>query len=199
MNERGLAQLDRLYRGCRPVGLSVSLASVRGLAADRRRWGLAPRGIMLCHPFMDPRILSLALGVRLRYRPDAEEQKPLLAHAMRDVLPPEILHRRGKVNYSEVYYRGLARNLPALEDLIRTSRIGEFDLIDRNVLIDCLRQTALGCEASPARAVQLNLTLSLLTWLSIREKAPPSRELPGETICLPVTGPQAEERVAAPC
>ena len=150
---------------------------------------------MLSHPFMDPRILSLALGVRLRCRPDADEQKPLLTRAMRDVLPDQIRRRRGKVNFNELYYRGLARNLPALEDLIRTSRIGEFDVIDRNILLDCLRQTALGCETSASRGASLNLTLSLLTWLSIREKTPPCQETSGETMRFPLQLSQTEELV----
>ena len=199
MYERGLSQLDHLYQSCRPVGLSVSLASVRGLAADPHRGTHAQRGIMLTHPFMDPRILSLALGVRLRYRPKPDEQKSLLAHAMRNVLPDEIRNRRDKVNYNEVYYRGLARNLRGLEDIIQTSRIGEIDLINRDILIDCVRQMALGCEINSTGGVQLILILSLLTWLSIRERTPSYSEPPAETIRISLLSTQTQEPVAQPC
>ena len=163
------------------------MASTHGLAADRRRWTLAERGIMLGHPFMDPRILSLALGVRLRRAPRADEHKALLCHAMRDVLPERIRKRRGKVNFNEIYYRGLARNLPYLEDLIRTSHIAEFEVIDKDILIRCLQQTALGCETGSAGGDQLNLMLSLLTWLSIRDRTPPYRELSADITRIPIS------------
>jgi asparagine synthase (glutamine-hydrolysing) len=205
LRDRAVAKLHALYSGCRPVALSILLASLRGLAGDQRRSALAQRGMMLAHPFMDPRILSLAMGVRLRYRQAADEQKPLLAHAMREVLPADIRRRRDKIHFNEVYFRGLSRNLPALEDAIRATS-GELDVIDPGILIDCLRQASLGCEMSSAAGVPLNLTLSLVTWLAARRDGARPDAVPYRSIRLPLAGGRAEpfdgrveEQVAQPC
>ena len=168
--ERGLFHLHKLYRDLRPVGLCVALASARGLAGDGRRWALTtPRGIMLAHPFTDPRILSLSLGTRLRLQPEPGKHKPLLSYAMRNVLPDTIRNRRGKNNFNEVYYRGVARNRPTLESLVRQSRLCELGIINPDVLIRCLRQTALGGDHARSGTMRLDSTLSLVIWLAMQD------------------------------
>ncbi len=197
--ERSLAHLRRLYRTCRPLGLSAAVASARGLAGDGLRWALAaPRGIMVAHPYIDSRILSLGLGTRLRYRPEPGKHKPLLAHAMRDVLPETIRTRLGKNNFNEVYYRGLRRNLPVLESLIRQPWVSDLGFIDRDELSACLRRVALAGDQSAAGAMRLDSTLSLLTWVSLRRGRQVPASAPASTFLVTV-GVPARELEAVPC
>ena len=67
--------------------------------------------MMLTHPFLDPRVFSLGLGTLSRVRPQPGAQKPILAAAMRGILPECILNRPGKGHFNEAYYMGLSRNL----------------------------------------------------------------------------------------
>jgi asparagine synthase (glutamine-hydrolysing) len=174
---RTLDQLSRSFRSTRDVGLSVALAGIQCRVGDRHRSALAsPLGMTLSHPFTDPRLLRLGLGIRLRYRQDPARQKPLLAHAMRDVLPVEICKRRGKAHFNEVYFRGLSRNRPLLERLIRDAPIDDLEIIDKEMLISCLRQTTMGVEFSPNGSLQIDLALSLVAWLTQNQTARSSRD-----------------------
>jgi asparagine synthase (glutamine-hydrolysing) len=193
--ERSLSQLRKLYGGAPSVQLSVLKASIGGWSGDRRRWTLAQKGLMLCHPLLDPRIVSLAMGVCLRRRPRPDEHKPLLARSMRGVLPAEIRNRRGKVNFNEVYYRGLSRNLRRIEALVEASPLAELGVIDRTGFLSCLRQTALGVEASAASGVHMNLTLSLVTWFPLSERLRPRPPSPAEIIRIPL----AKQVEGEPC
>src|SRR5690606_30231440 len=112
---------------------------------------------------------------RQRYVQEPERQKPLLADAMRGVLPDAIRQRRAKGNFNEVYFKGLARNRPVIEQVIREAPIDDLGLIDKAVLIDGLRKTALGVEVSGRGMMQLNLSLSLVQWLA---KEPQLRRQP---------------------
>ena len=182
--ERGLRNLRWMYGACRPVHLSLGLAAIQTYVGDWSRWYLAaPRGIMIAHPFADPRLLSFGLGVRLRFRQEPGQQKPILAYAMRDVLPDKIRNRRGKAHFDAAYYRGLARHLPVLERLVQEAPIDDLGVFDKATLTDCLRQAALGVDL-PDGTMRLDLTLSLITWLSMQDQRRRQAELPTETITL---------------
>lgn len=168
---RSLHQFKSCYQSTRHVGLAMALAGIQYRTGECRRWALAsPRGMGFSQPFLDARLLRLGLGIQLRYRQEPGQQKPLLAHAMRDVLPAEIRTRRAKGHFNEVYYRGLARHRPALEELVRAAPIDDLDMIDKETLIACLRETALGAEYSPGGSTRLNSTLSLVKWLSMQRR-----------------------------
>ena len=83
---------------------------------------------------------------------------------MRDVLPGNILHRRSKVDFNPVYYEGLARNLPMLESLVRNSDAEHAGLFRKDVLLDYLRQAALGTRGLDALSA-MNNSLVILAWL----------------------------------
>jgi asparagine synthase (glutamine-hydrolysing) len=188
--ERSLSHLREAYSSCGSVSLSLAVAAARGLAGGGHRPTLGtPRGIRFAFPFMDPRIVSLGLGVRMKHQTRAGEQKPLLAHAMRDVLPQTIRKRRGKGNFNEVYYRGISRNLASLETLIEAPAVLELGIFDQETLIACMHQTAMGADHAPCAAMRLDATLSLLMWLSMRERAG-ARESFSQTIRIPTTAEQ---------
>jgi asparagine synthase (glutamine-hydrolysing) len=169
--ERGLRNLRWLYGSHPYPGLSIALATIQGHVGDFCRWSLAARqGILISHPFNDPRILRLGLGIQLRFRQDPEKQKPLLAHAMRDVLPEKIRQRRAKGDFNEPYYKGLARHLPRLMTLINGTHLGEMELFDKKALTRSLQQSALGIEQSANASIGLDSALCLIKWLAMRQQ-----------------------------
>jgi asparagine synthase (glutamine-hydrolysing) len=132
---------------------------------DVNRWALAaPYNLAVAHPYLDPRVLCFSLGIHATRSPDPSGQKPLLAHAMHDVLPAAIRQRRRKADYSVVYYRGLARNLQHLEAMIHQVSPDDLPFLNKVTLLRCLRQAALGAARGVDGTHKLNLTLSLLTW-----------------------------------
>jgi asparagine synthase (glutamine-hydrolysing) len=168
LRRRARRNVRRGYRGAGSVVLSETLDRALAAVGDWGRYNLAaPLGIVSAHPFRDPRAFSYALSVRTHLRPQPGVQKPLLAEAMRDVLPASILRRRRKTHYNSVYYAGLSRNQAYLEEMIRTSPALELGLFDKASLLECLRQAALGIS-SPHGAICLDNTLSIIKWLDMQ-------------------------------
>lgn len=183
LRRRGLQNIRRLYSSCRPVGLSLALAAIKGYSGDNCRWSLAaPLGMAVAHPFLDPRVLCLGLGIQARYRQEPGKQKPILAHAMRDVLPEQIRNRRRKGHFNEVYFGGLVRHLPALEAMIRQAPLDDLGLLDKDILIKCLNKAALGVAHTEGGSTRLDLALSLIKWLSMQSEWQQSTDPPVETI-----------------
>jgi asparagine synthase (glutamine-hydrolysing) len=139
----------------------------------------ADLGIHMAHPFLDPRVVCLALGAQLRLRAAPGARKPILVEATRGLLPEPIRTRRVKGHFGEACYLGLARNLPRLEALVEAAADEALAIVDRPALLDCLHRAALGVPTrfGVEALGRLNLTLALFTWLSRREEwlreAPP--------------------------
>src|SRR5205807_265252 len=94
-----------------------------------------------------------------------QRQKPILAEAMKDVLPAPIIKRPDKTHFNAVYFAGLARNLPYLEETIRNSNADELGLFDKEVLISCMRDVALGYRRIEGK-VGLDNSLVIIKWLA---------------------------------
>src|SRR5262249_9753111 len=157
---------------------------VEGRTGDLGRWYLStPRGMLVTHPFLDPRLLRYCLGVHARVGPfPRDTPKPILAEAMRGVLP-ETLRTRPKTGFfDEPDFRGLGRHLPTLEALVRRAPVDDVGFLDRDALIDCLRQSALGVGNARIQLDRVNLTLSLLRWLSLRESTGARTAAPAEVV-----------------
>jgi asparagine synthase (glutamine-hydrolysing) len=144
---------------------------------------------MITHPFLDPRVLSLGLGIRSRVRPQPGASKPILAAAMRDILPECILKRPGKGHFNEAYYTGLSRNLHRLEALVEQAPVDDLGFLDKATLLDSLQRAALGNAIDAPSLDPLNRTLSLLLWLTRQHQgrrqhcppAPAQQKLTGVT------------------
>jgi asparagine synthase (glutamine-hydrolysing) len=177
---RSLDNLRCTYHSSETVGLSVLLRGIHAQSSDFSRWyQAAPRGMMLTHPYLDPRMLSLGLGIRSRVRPQPGASKPILAAAMRDILPECILKRPSKGHFNEAYYTGLSRNLQRLEALVEEAPADDLGFLDRVTLLDSLQRAALGNAIDAPSLDSLNRTLSLLLWLTRqhqgrRQHCPPS-------------------------
>jgi asparagine synthase (glutamine-hydrolysing) len=172
LRSRALENIQRTYALCQPVGLSVLIAAISSRYGDlSRRYLAAPRGVHLTHPFLDPRVLCFALGMHTRFRAEPGRKKPVLAEAMRGVLPDQIRNRRLKGHFNEVYYLGLARNLPIVERMIGRAPIDDLGLFNKDILVRCLHQAALGVASGVRALDRLNLTLSLIQWLCLQTEA----------------------------
>jgi asparagine synthase (glutamine-hydrolysing) len=129
------------------------------------RWYIgSPHGINITHPFWDTRVISLALSLPKILQAVPEQSKPVLAAAVRDVLPEKIVRRSRKSHFGELL-AGYARHQNALERLIMESPVDR-EIIDKAVLLDCLRKAALGIFGQGVGAARLRITLSYLSWLS---------------------------------
>jgi asparagine synthase (glutamine-hydrolysing) len=170
LHSRALENARRTYRLCRSTGLSFMLSSIESRTGDVVRWSLAaPRGMAIAHPFLDARVLRFGLGIQSRLRAEPGRLKPVLADAMRGILPDTIRNRRRKGHFNEVYYLGLARNLPYLEGMIQAAPIDDLGIIDKDVLTRCLQEAALGgIGVRPLH--RFNLTLSLVKWLCLQDE-----------------------------
>ena len=171
LRERGIASLRRTFHACRPTVLSVALSKILGRTGDLGRWYLStPRGIHVTHPFLDPRLLCYCLGMHARMSPPPRTTpKPVLADAMRGILPENIRTRPKAGFFNEPYFRGMAKHLQSLQSLVHLARVEEFELLDKEVLIQCLQRSALGIGNKRIQLDRVNLTLSFLKWLSMRE------------------------------
>jgi asparagine synthase (glutamine-hydrolysing) len=176
-----------LYQQCQPVSLSVLLAAIMNRVGDVFRWSVAaPLGIEHVHPFLDTRLVSFGLGMQSRVVAQPGNMKPVLAEAMRDILPEVIRCRQGKRGCNETYYLGLARNVSHLEHLIWQTPLE--GIIDQKQLIQHLRQGSLA--AVPVRHLQhLNNLLALLIWLGQQGRWQQMTEAVVEVIRVPVTAP----------
>jgi asparagine synthase (glutamine-hydrolysing) len=108
---------------------------------------------------------------------DPSRQKPILADAMRDVLPAKIRERSGKGHFNEVFFTGLARNRPQLEALVERAPVDDLELLDKGALLRCLQQAALGIGSGAQGVDRLSLTLCLLKWLTQQQDRVPSPEV----------------------
>jgi len=153
-----------------PSGLAFAMDAIASRVGDViRRSVAAPVGICTVHPFLDPRVVTFALGVLAVAEPEPDRLKPLLAEATKDLLPERIRFRRRKGHFNEVYYLGLARNLPRIEALVRSPAVLDRGLIDPDALMNCVQSGALG--GAGVRALHaLNVTLCFLCWL-VHEEA----------------------------
>jgi asparagine synthase (glutamine-hydrolysing) len=148
----------------RPVGQSTDLWSLRATGGDWTSWYLAaPRGIHTSHPFCDPRLTVFCLGLARDVRQRPGVVKPLLVSAMKGVVPDPISSRRVKQGFNDVYWEGLARSLPKLEEMVRGSRIRDLGLFDEGSLIRAMRQHAVGIGDEMA-GDRINSSLALIAW-----------------------------------
>jgi asparagine synthase (glutamine-hydrolysing) len=182
LGERSTAHLLRLASSVRSMNVANTLASLHATSGDWCSWSVAaPHGLAIIHPFRDPRFVSLCLGIHARFRQEPGTVKPLLAEAMRDVLPDMIRKRRVKGYFNAPVHGGLVRNLPVVEALVRDTAVDDLGLFDREVLLRCLHQAAMG-QVSVESLSRLHITLSWLRWYTLQDEWQRQTLTPVETL-----------------
>ena len=153
----------------RDLGQLFHLGDLALNVGDGIRWSLAARhGIMISHPFWDTDLICLALSLPPALQVVPDQTKPVLAAALRDVLPQRILRRSRKAHFGALL-QGYGRNQEILEKLISEAGVDE-EMIDRSILVDCLRKVALGIDGRGVGVARLRVTLSYLFWLEQRKR-----------------------------
>jgi asparagine synthase (glutamine-hydrolysing) len=160
----------RVYRRRGKTSVAIALAAISSMAGDMIRWTIAaPLGLAVAHPFQDPRVLCLGLGILERLSPRPEPMKPVLAEAMGNLLPEQIRARRAKGHFSEVFYLGLGKNLDLLDELIEATPLSELGIVEKSRLRAHLEDARLA-TANPWQLRSLSATLSFIRWWSLQDE-----------------------------
>lgn len=137
------------------------------MAGDWYHWNVAvPAGLVQSRPYLDPSVVAVALGLPPERHLAPHQMKPVLAAALKDVLPPEITRRQVKVPVTTMR-RGFARHHRSLLVLVRTAPIDE-GILDRGALAGALDRVALGIH-DDVSLWRLRMALALLRWTATRD------------------------------
>ncbi len=167
LQSRAIENINKTYRLCDQIGLSVTLSALSSRAGDVLRWSVAaPLGIAIAHPFLDNRVLAFGLGIQNQIKPEPGKMKPVLAEAMGNLLPNKITQRKRKGHFNEVYYLGLAKNAQALEAMVGRF-VDELAIFQKETLIEAIQEASLGV-ANARQLQRFDLSLSLIKWLSMQ-------------------------------
>jgi asparagine synthase (glutamine-hydrolysing) len=164
VRERVAAGLRDQYARCQRTPLSMAAWTVERRSGNVVGWALGvDAGLTVVHPMLDPRVVTLGFGLHDALPPVPGHLKPLLRHAVADLLPPSVLTRRTKGHFNELFYRGLARNLPLLEQLVRSPAADAIEMIDPPRFLATLKKAVVG--ALGVRPLHFAVTaLTILHW-----------------------------------
>lgn len=130
----------------------------------------AEAGVQLDSPFFDDRVVEAVAGVRVHEHSGPWRYKPLLAEAMRGIVPETVLGRSTKGEFSEEANSGLRRNLPAILELFDDSALAAHGLIDPGEL----RTRLLAPQADNAMSIALEPLIGCETWLRAATRPTPA-------------------------
>ncbi|MFJ1644406.1 albusnodin/ikarugamycin family macrolactam cyclase [Streptomyces sp. NPDC088258] len=125
-------------------------------------------GIDLHNPFLDAQVMDAVLRTSLDRRPRVHLYKPVLAGAMRHLLPTEVAARTTKGSFNTDHYAGLRANLPDLTALV-DGHLAGLGLIDPDRLRVHLRRAAAGI---PMPLAPIEQALSAEAWLHAHHHTP---------------------------
>jgi asparagine synthase (glutamine-hydrolysing) len=144
-------------------GQHATLEQLRGVGYVTRHIAgmMARAGLPLAAPFLDDRVVESCLAVRLHERTTPWRFKPLIAEAMRDLVPATVLQRTTKGDFSVDWHAGLRRARTHLAALLDDPILGRLGLVD----VDALRKVCLGLYPYTLEPVALDRTLACEAWL----------------------------------
>ena len=151
----------------------VKVQTVRGSGCTIRLVDQLYRsaGVELATPFLDDTVMDAVLSIDGTRLCDPYRYKPLLAEAMRGVLPDELLKRRTKGEFSGDAFAGLNENRSSLLALTEDMRLERLGLVDSRALraaITCPHTASSGLAAIEA-------TLGAENWLRRTHRPQPHR------------------------
>jgi asparagine synthase (glutamine-hydrolysing) len=146
------------------LGTHQTLVVIRSNTSTYRLLGdlYAEHGITLDAPYLDDRVVEAVLRVRPEAHAGPWRFKPLLAEAMRGIVPEPVRTRATKGEFGEDVRRGLRAHLPALLELLGPdSRLAARGLLDP----DALRARLTGPQADNSAVQALESLVGCETWL----------------------------------
>ncbi|MGH8903673.1 MAG: asparagine synthase-related protein [Egibacteraceae bacterium] len=153
-----------------------------GRAARQAGRVMARAGMRLAVPYLDDRVIEVCLAVRMQERGTPWRYKPLLAEAMRGIVPDAILGRTTKDVFGADVHAGLRRHRAELIDLFDEPVLARLGLVDPGAL----RDAVLGPHPSAAPLIALDSALACEVWLralDVLDRGAP----PGATQAAPVS------------
>ncbi len=144
-------------------GQHAALAGVRAGGRGVRQFDqvTSPLGLAYAAPYLDDGVLEAALAVRVAERASPGRYKPVLAAAMRGIVPDAVLGRSTKGEFTADFYGGLRRNRAALLGIFDDSRLARAGLLDPAAL----RTSLLGLHPTPDGLRALDPALGCELWL----------------------------------
>lgn len=97
---------------------------------------LGPLGLQRSYPFLDRRVIELALGLGPEHRANLSDWRHLQRELFRDVLPPEVAERRTKAHFNHVY----RAQIEAAADLLRGEATAFLGLTRKELTVDLHRR-----------------------------------------------------------
>lgn len=159
--------------GPRPdSGDGATLRAVHWHGAATRGFGQITRalGLTVATPYFDHQVIDACLAVPAADRTTVDRAKPLLAAAVGDLLPPGLLTRRTKGDYTASEYYGLRANAEQLRALLATPRLADLDILTPDGPREALR---LGLAGMPTPIGALGAMLATETWLRALDTTDP--------------------------
>lgn len=120
-------------------------------------------------PFLDNTVVRATLAAPSWSRADAHRFKPALHQAMAGFLPTGAWERSSKDAFTAHAYQGLRRNAPAIRDLLATTRLGEFGVLDI-IPVSAALDRAVDGRTAPLGALAQIITTEM--WLRSLEHEP---------------------------
>ncbi|KNB54029.1 asparagine synthase-related protein [Streptomyces caatingaensis] len=127
--------------------------------------GLRPE---LAAPYLDDAVLDAALAVRVAERNVPDRYKPVLADALCGIVPPALLCRTTKGEFSAELHEGIRRGRAELAGLFGDSALVRAGLVDA----PALRTALLGSRPRPDVLRHLDPTLGCELWLRACRSSP---------------------------
>lgn len=153
-------------------GMHVGLEQIRMCTRVVRQWDqmAARAGLPMASPFLDDRVIEAFLSVRPEERVTPWQYKPLLATAMRGIVPDECLARTNKAQSELDDAAGLWEHRDDLLALWEGSRLADLGLVDAAKL----RALAHRPDTPALRHAVLYSTIACEVWLRTRTAPVPT-------------------------
>lgn len=169
--------LRRTADEARPLGRDPgehqAMLVLRSAAAQYRLTAglFAEAGVRLRLPFFDDRVVEAVLRVRRHEHADPGRYKPLLAEAMRGIVPDVVLGRATKGEFGADIREGLRRNQAAILRLFEDSALAARGLLDP----DRLRAAVLAPQRDYRVVAALEPLIGCEMWLRAAALSSPVR------------------------
>lgn len=152
-------------------GMHTDLEQIRNCTRIVRQWDrmAARAGVPMASPFFDDRVIEVFLAVNAGERVTPWAYKPLLAAAMRQIVPDECLARANKAQASMDAAEGLREHRGDLMALWEDSHLARLGLVDGDALMALARRPS----TPDLREAILYSTIACEVWLrSLSRKEP---------------------------
>ena len=143
------------------------LGAVRSVSAGYAR---ILQNVELRLPILYRPLVEFMQAIPTEQRRRIGETRSLQRRALKDVLPPEILHRKGKGNPSEAIFRALTREYTRMHELLSDTHVARYGYVDQQGLLKALERSRYGDK----RTSDLFRIISLEFWLRSLERYGPA-------------------------